>query len=232
MRGPKFWYIRHPFDWYKENPNIIDCEENSANRDWRTIRIEDKVIYFSHKEPKGIVGLFAVVSKCYPYSVEGTTYLRYNIKPLYFPKGDEWPMPFSPKKDVGLSLKPMGAIFELKKDQYRRIKSFLLGMNEPTNHEGVVALFSKIHREIGFPFIRDIQQFFPDAIVEDSDGKEKRIEFEFDSADFLRDMQKGKHDPSKCDIIVCWKDSWGVTRLIDRQTKRVKLVELRSLYGS
>lgn len=232
--SPKFWYIRHSFSWYKENPNVISWNKIDAekNRDWRTIKKGDKVIYFSHEEPKGIVGLFMVVSKCYEHSVGKKTSLRYDIKPLYIPKGDGWPMKFSPKKDIRVSLKPMGTIFELKKDQYRKIKSFLLGMNEPINHEGVVTLFSKIHREIGYPFIRDIRQFFPDAIVEDSDGKEKRIEFEFDSADFRKDMQKGTHDPRKCDVIVCWKDSWGATRLIDRQTKRLKLVELRSLYGS
>jgi predicted RNA-binding protein with PUA-like domain len=234
LRGPKFWYIRHPFTWYKEHPNLISWNKNYAerNRDYRTIEKDDKVIYFSHEDPKGIVGLFTVVSKCYEHSVGTKPLLCYDIKPLYIPKGDEWPMKFSPTKDVRISLRPMGTIFELKKDQYRKIKSFLLGMNEPTNHEGVVTLFSKIHREIGYPFIRDINQYFPDAIVEDSDGKEKRIEFEFDSADFLRDMQKGKHDPKECDVIVCWKDSWGATRLIDRQTKRLKLVELRALYGS
>jgi hypothetical protein len=140
-------------------------------------------------------------------------------------------MPFSPKNDLGLSLKPMGTIFELKREQYRKIKSFLLGMNEPNNHEGVVALFSKAHRMLGYPFIKIIKQGFPDAVAEDCSGKEKNIEFEFDSADFLKDMEKGKHDPNDCDVIVCWRERWGATRQYTR-AKRLIVLELEPLYGS
>jgi len=228
-REPKFWYIRHGFCWYKKNPKIISWNKIYAekNRDFRTIRKDDKVIYYSHEEPKGIVGLFRVASDYYELGVGKTISSRYDIAPLYLPFDGKWPLEFSPTKDVGLSLRPMGAIFELKKDQYRKIKSFLLGMNEPINHEGVVALFSKIHREIGYRLIEKIHQGYPDAIVLDSRGKEKRIEFEFDSADFLKDMEMGKHDPEKCDVIVCWKDGWGATR-----PSRPKMVELQSLYGS
>jgi len=224
----KFWYVRHPFSWFKKHPNIISWSKSEASITFGKVDINDKIIYYSYKEPKGIVGLFEITSKMYEaYPEKSMLEWCYDIKPLYIPKGDEWPKEFSPKHDAELSLRPMGAIFRLKPDQYRKIKSFLLGMNEPTNHEGIVALFSKIHREIGFPLIKEIRQSYPDAIVRDAEGKEKRIEFEFDSDDFRRDMEKGKHDPKECDVIVCWKDGWGQTR-----PKQLKLVELQLSYGS
>ena len=36
------------------------------------------------------------------------------------------------------------------------------------------------------------------------DGSRLRIEFEYESRNFLRHL----HDPSQCDIIVCWKHNW------------------------
>lgn len=236
MAQSRFWHVRHGFNWYKDYPTVIAWHKKfaSKNRNWRVMKKEDKIIYSSappadsrDEIPKGIVGLFRVVSDIYEDSVGN---LCYNIEPLYIPKGDEWPMPFSPKNDLGLSLKPMGTIFELKPEEYRKIKSFLLGMNEPENHEGVVTLFSKVHRMLGYPFIKTIRQGYPDAEAGDY-GKEKKIEFEFDSADFLRDMEKGNHDPNDCDAIVCWKDGWGKSRKYTR-AKRLKMLELEPLYGS
>lgn len=233
-KAPNFWYIRHPFSWYENHPNLISWNECYAknNKDWRSIKIDDKVIYYSHEEPKGIVGIFEVTSKMYKHSFEnGPLELCYDVKPLYLPISDGnrsvQPRKFSPKEDVELSLKPKGTIVKLKPDQYRKIKAFLLGMEEPVNHEGVVALFSKIHREVGFPFIKEIRQKYPDIVAEDMNGKEKKIELEFDSDDFRKDMENGKHDPKKCDCIVCWHDGWGQTR-----PKKLKLIELQALYGS
>lgn len=227
MRGTKFWHIRHPFSWYKDNPNLIDISLERANINWKSIEKEDKVVYYSHEKPTGIIGLFRVASKEWTRTVKGKKYLCYDIEPLYLPYGGKWPLEFSPKRDVGLSLKPMGSIVKLNRERYMKIKSFILGMNEPTNHEGVVVLFSKIHREIGYPLIKEVfYNRYPDAIVEDFTGREKRIEFEVDSDDFRKDMERGKHDPKECDAIVCWTNSWRP------RPRRPKIVPLKPLYGS
>jgi hypothetical protein len=43
----------------------------------------------------------------------------------------------------------------------------------------------------------------PTDIVLRADGRRLRVEFELYSSSF-----RGKHDPGKCDLIVCWKDNW------------------------
>jgi hypothetical protein len=54
-----------------------------------------------------------------------------------------------------------------------------------------------------------IQSEFPDceAFREVAPGRWQRvrIEFEFESRNFLLH----KHDPKKCDVIVCWKHNWA-----------------------
>jgi hypothetical protein len=200
------------------------AEKNAA---FKAIRRSDKVIYYSHKTPdsplKGIVGLFEVKSNGDWKSIKGTGRVwAYEISSLFLANEGHKPREFSPKNDVGLSLKPMGTVVELKPEQYGKIKSFLLGMDEPTNHEGLVALFSKIHTYLGFPKIKKIGMHYPDAIAIDADGKEKRLEFEFDSSSF----PKEGHNPKECDVIVCWKDGWGFAR-----PKRLQLIELQPHYG-
>ena len=46
---------------------------------------------------------------------------------------------------------------------------------------------------------------FPDAVVMDQDGELRRIEFEYRLSNFLQH----RHDLSKCDFIICWKDYLG-----------------------
>jgi len=70
---------------------------------------------------------------------------------------------------------------------------------EPVDEMGVVFLFAKHHREIGFPFIVKLRSRFPDAIAIDMKGEKKLIELEFRSSGF-------NHDPKGCDYIVCWVD--------------------------
>lgn len=70
---------------------------------------------------------------------------------------------------------------------------------EPVDEMGVVYLFARHHREIGFPFIVKLRRKYPDAIAIDTKGERKLIELEFRSSDF-------NHDPKGCDYIVCWID--------------------------
>lgn len=76
----------------------------------------------------------------------------------------------------------------------------------PLNENGVIFLFSKIHKKLGI-FIEAIQPSYPDAKAR---RKTQRgwediwIEFEYKSSLF----KVHGHDPKECDIIVCWENDW------------------------
>jgi len=76
---------------------------------------------------------------------------------------------------------------------------------EPVNELGVVMIFGMIHKQLGFPYIVKVGAGFPDAMVIDQDGELRRIEFEYRLSNFLQH----RHDPSKCDFIICWEDDLG-----------------------
>jgi len=79
--------------------------------------------------------------------------------------------------------------------------------HSPVNELGVVFLFGMLAEEFGF-VIESVQAGFPDC-----EGKRRlkknrwqrvRIEFEYRSSNFLQH----RHDPSGCDLIVCWLHDW------------------------
>jgi hypothetical protein len=77
----------------------------------------------------------------------------------------------------------------------------------PENELGVVFLFGVMARELGFVVIK-LKAGFPDceAFRRLPNGKWQRvkIEFEYQSKNFLLH----KHDPSGCNMIVCWEHDW------------------------
>jgi hypothetical protein len=77
----------------------------------------------------------------------------------------------------------------------------------PTNEAGVLCLFGAMAEPLGFLIVK-VQAEFPDCEAVRLVGKDRnkpvKIEFEYQSRNFLRHM----HDPSKCDIIVCWEHNW------------------------
>jgi len=78
---------------------------------------------------------------------------------------------------------------------------------EPVNEMGVMVLFSMLAQQLGF-VIESVQGGFPDceAKIEVEPGRWQhfRIEFEYESFQF----KKHGHDPSQCDLIVCWRHNW------------------------
>jgi HNH endonuclease len=78
---------------------------------------------------------------------------------------------------------------------------------EPVNEMGVMVLFSMLAQQLGF-VIEAVQSGFPDceAKIEVEPGRWQhfRIEFEYESLQF----KKHGHDPSQCDLIVCWRHNW------------------------
>jgi len=77
----------------------------------------------------------------------------------------------------------------------------------PTNELGVVCLFCSLAEELGF-LILQVRTGYPDCeamrVVDEGRLKPLLIEFEFKSRNFLMH----KHDPARCDLIVCWEHNW------------------------
>jgi hypothetical protein len=78
---------------------------------------------------------------------------------------------------------------------------------EPTNEMGVVLLFGMLFWRLGF-IIESAQIGYPDCRakleVEPGRWQDVGIEFEHQSRHFLAH----RHDPRRCDIIVCWIHNW------------------------
>ena len=78
---------------------------------------------------------------------------------------------------------------------------------EPINEQVVILLFAALCYDLGF-MIEGIRAKFPDALLRRKNEKGRWIsckaEFEFRSSHF-RDH---KHDPTQCDIIICWEHDY------------------------
>lgn len=94
---------------------------------------------------------------------------------------------------------------------------------QPVDEFGVVFLFSKHHSKLGFPFILSIGGRFPDAMVLDENAEKKYVEFEHKSSNF----KLHKHDPKKCDFIVCWEHDWD-----DYPSDLIQVIELKDALKS
>ena len=79
--------------------------------------------------------------------------------------------------------------------------------HEPVNECGVIFVFGMLARRLGF-VVQHVQSTFPDceAVMETARGRWQRvrIEFEFESRNFLRHG----HKQDGCDMIVCWRHNW------------------------
>ncbi len=79
----------------------------------------------------------------------------------------------------------------------------------PLNEQGVVYLFGMVSYELGF-LVEAVRPDYPDCEAKRCvDSKTNRwqrvrIEFEFRSRNFA----EHGHDPSMCDLIVCWENDW------------------------
>ena len=93
----------------------------------------------------------------------------------------------------------------------------------PANELGVVFLFAHVARRLQFR-IEEIRPTYPDCIAYRRQGdteKKVRIEFEFRSSNF----KAHRHDPRKCDLIVCWHHDWPDV------PKKLEILELKRFFG-
>jgi len=128
------------------------------------------------------------------------THMSYEIKPIYTAISDMDPSDFGIKTTRGRTVIP------LNKEQYRTMVPQIVGMEDPENHEGTVALFAKLHKACGFPKLLKVGEAYPDIIAVNQGAREARIEVEFESANFEREHM---NEADKCDTVVCWRDTWG-----------------------
>jgi hypothetical protein len=200
-----YWLIVHDLPSYQQHPDKIGLNKEHARKDriFRTIKSGDRIIYYAKN--KQALGIFKVASKMHPsekgfWDGKAGDHFVYDIEPIYVsPAG--LPASIDTTKYGIKSLHGRTAV-RLTSAQFRNIKSEILGMDDPISESGVVCLFSKLHQFLGFPFLKLIQNRFPDCLALNTSGKEVRIEFEEPSDKF-------DHDPKKCDLIVCWKDTLG-----------------------
>ena len=81
-------------------------------------------------------------------------------------------------------------------------------LHAPINENGVILAFGMFADRLGFA-IESVAAGFPDCIAKRRLGEERwqtvRIEFEFKS----RSFRDHGHDPTGCDLIVCWTHDWA-----------------------
>jgi hypothetical protein len=95
----------------------------------------------------------------------------------------------------------------------------------PENELGVVFLFSKVARRLGFLEVDVIQQHFPDcwAFHRTNSGVARTwIEFEFRSHSFKTHLKKLKGLKSRKGIVICWEHDWKQCE------KYAKVIELKT----
>jgi HNH endonuclease len=92
--------------------------------------------------------------------------------------------------------------------------------HEPVNEAGVMFAFGVLARRLGF-VVKRWQTGFPDchAVREMAKGQwqDVNVEVEFESRNFFHH----RHDPKKCDVIVCWVHNWPEC------PKEIEVVELK-----
>lgn len=95
----------------------------------------------------------------------------------------------------------------LDRPVYGRPSPFAGLIYEPVNEAGVIYVFGRLAETLGI-HVERMQTVFPDceAMREVESGKWQRvrIEFEFESRNFL----SHKHPPQGCDLIICWTHNW------------------------
>ena len=98
-------------------------------------------------------------------------------------------------------------------------------VREPVNEAGVVFFFGMVAHLLGFD-VEALQGAYPDgeAKLEVEPGRWQNVRFEFEYES--RKFPQHRHDPKKCDVIVCWKHNWKGC------PQEIQVVELGKLLGS
>lgn len=99
----------------------------------------------------------------------------------------------------------------------------------PEGELGVVYLFSKLQRELGYLSVVRLKDTFPDCEAIKFGRKKVQIEFEFRSKNFLsQHKEKGLKEVNE---IVCWEDNWPPAKRGLLGKHKVAIKELREILG-
>jgi len=201
----EYWLVQHDIEAYWDRPNAIGSPKARALRDrnFRQMHKGDKVVYYAKQ--KKTLGLFRITSERWSELKSWSrsrkdVHMAYKIEPIYAGVFEMDPSSF------GIGTTRGRTVVHLTGEQYHTMASHILGMKDPENHEGTVALFAKLHRACGFPKLLKVGEAYPDIVALDENGHEARIEVEFESATFEREHMK---EADICDTVVCWRDTWG-----------------------
>lgn len=101
----------------------------------------------------------------------------------------------------------------------------------PENELGVVFLFGKLHKGLGFPAIDEVKPGFPDCWARRRTAKgtvSTWIEFEFKSSGFKTHVKLGQHRKvtPRRGYVVCWEHNWPECE------KYAEVIELRAVLGA
>jgi len=99
----------------------------------------------------------------------------------------------------------------------------------PEGELGVVYLFSKLQRKLGYLSIVRLGDAFPDCEALKVGGKKVHIEFEFGSKNFL--SQHGEKGLKEVNEIVCWNENWPPKKRGFLKKYKVAIIELRRFLG-
>jgi hypothetical protein len=117
------------------------------------------------------------------------------------PKSIHQRVPRNPQDTAGFSGTSRG------RRRFGALLNFRGLQHEPLNEQGVVFLFGMVARDLGF-LVESITPGYPDCTAKQAVWEGNRahyepvnIEFEFKSRNF-------NHDPSECDLVVCWEHNW------------------------
>jgi hypothetical protein len=93
----------------------------------------------------------------------------------------------------------------------------------PTCEQGVVFLFGRLAKKLGFT-VEHVQVRFPDCIARRR-GQLCRIEFEHWASHFA----DHRHDAKGVDVIVCWENDWESR---PRRYQHIEIIDLKKYVGA
>lgn len=96
-------------------------------------------------------------------------------------------------------------------------------------HEEILFLFARVFPVYGIDYIKEVRTEYPDCICV-KEGKEIGIEFEVELSSFRDHLTK--HDLSKCQYVVCWKDDLELYNPMREEIEKngIEVLELQKLY--
>jgi hypothetical protein len=94
-------------------------------------------------------------------------------------------------------------------------------VHAPVTESGVVHLFGLLGPDLKIA-VEKVGTAYPDCLAlreqPGTKGKWRRVRIEFEL--FASHFKLHRHDPSKCDIIVCWENDW--------KGSPIEVIELKS----